>query len=702
MNFSRKATAILIFIVSSLFGFAQSKKVWIELADDAYARRDYANAAEYYSKVLDDTTVLRSYVLPYEPQLVNLLLPSLLKVPELAVTKKQDSTNIAKEDREKASKYDFILYRLAQSYRLNYDYLHAVPAFRKCVDRKAYVDAGYYYGLSLLNIKDYNAALKAFDSYVQEKSGSDSLMNLAVKKETSCYFALDTLIPKKTWVHLMDTLVFNAGTSNFAPMYYLGDEKLIFTSARKGGVVVDPEVQDSRYFCDLYYSVREDTIWLRPVNFGRPVNTSLHEGAAVFTPEEVMLFTRWSDNNRNEAFIYMARTNGGKFYEAMKLGPNVNKPGFKSHQPFVTTDGRTLFFSSNRPGGKGGFDIWTAPIDENGFIGEAANIGGPVNTEADEVSPFFHDISGTLFFSSNGHPGLGGLDVFKSAFNADDSVYQVPVNLNQPVNSSMDDSYYITDKFGVKGFFASDRKPCVRGHCYNIYSYSNEPIKFDIDGHVYDSKTNEPIASALLTIRDVHEGEDPIFLTTDAEGYYRADLRSNAEYFLKVQKNKFLGRAGSAITKGYTDSHHFEIDFYLEIIPEGDMELEEMEYDFGKATLRPKSIQILDKVVDFLKLNDNIRIELSSHTDSRGNDSYNLRLSQERAQSCVDYMVSKGIATDRVIAKGYGETKPVILQSEIDKLPYKSSEWESAHQKNRRTAFRIIGETNLKIINKTE
>ncbi len=182
------------------------------MADEAYLKRDYANAAVYYIKVLDDTTVLATYVLPYEAQLVNLKMPSLFTVPELAVTKRKDSTNIAKDDLVQSSKYDFILYRLAQSYRLNYDYPHAAEQFKICVDRGVYPDAGYYYGLSLMNVRKYDEAMKAFDVYVQEKKGSDSLIVLAAKKEAWCYFALDSLVPKKTEIRLMDTLVFNRGT----------------------------------------------------------------------------------------------------------------------------------------------------------------------------------------------------------------------------------------------------------------------------------------------------------------------------------------------------------------------------------------------------------------------------------------------------------------------------------------------------------
>lgn len=707
----RKSLQLILVLISSIT-FSQSKKLWTEIADDAFAKKDYATAAANYAKVLDDTTVLRSYVLPYETQLVNLNTKALFKVPELRVTKRKDSTNLVKENLVNSSKYDFIMYRLATSYRLNFDYKHAVDQYKKCVERKVYPDAPYYYATSLMSLKRYSEALKVFDEYQHPKPDStgtmpkpatDSLMKQAAKKQKSCYFALDTLSPRKPIkVRMMDSLVFNRGTSSFAAMYFENDTRVLFTSARKGGVVTDPEKQDSRYYCDVYTSTIDDTIWQRPVNFGRPVNTSLHEGASYFTKDGVMLFTRWSDNNKNEAFIYMARSIEGKFYDAMKLGTNVNLPGYRSQQPFVSNDGTKLFFSSNRPGGKGGFDIWMAPIDGNGFIGEAQNLKEPINTPGDEVTPFFHDLASTLFYSSNGNPGLGGLDIFKASLNPDDSVYTFPVNLNAPINSSKDDAYYVMDRLGEKGFFSSDREDCPSGHCYDIYSFVNAPIFFNLSGYVFDAETNDPIPSALVTIKDVHDGEEPFFIVTDEKGFYSTPLKPNLEYFLKAQKNKYFGQAASVATKGLTDSKDFEQDFFLGKIPEGDIEIEGVEYDFDKFTLRPKSMEILDKIVEILKVNDNLTIELSSHTDARGNDAYNMKLSQGRAQSCVDYIVSKGIAKKRIQATGYGETKPIIPEAEIAKMVPKSEEFETAHQKNRRTAFRVIGESNINIINKTK
>jgi len=707
--------SLLLLLFFSLNSYGQSKKLWMIEGENAYAKKDYASAAYFYSKVLDDTTILETFVLPYEAQMVNLRIKNLIKVPELklknpfkkdsvSVANVTDSTKKPKVDYKPMNSIDYVYYKLGHSYFLNSDYNHAAKIFKVCVERNSYPDARFYHALSLMSVKKHKEALDEFEAFVTSNPDNDSLKKVAQKKEASCYFALDSMtnVRRAVKVKMMDTLIFNKGTSNFAPMYYLSPNKIIFTSARRNGVVNDPEKQDSKYLCDLYYSECLDSIWQRPVNFGRPVNSALHEGAGYVTPDDVMLFTRWSDANREETFIYMAKMTDGKFFEAFKLNQNVNVAGYKSMQPFVNFDGTRLFFSSNRPGGLGGFDIWCSVIDENGFIGPAKNLGAPINTPGDEVSPFFHAVSSTLYFSSNGLPGMGGLDVFKSYFNSDDSVYTFPKNMGGPVNSSKDDAYFIMERTQQRGFFASDRKDCENGHCYNIYEFVNEPIHFDISGYVFDAQTNDPIEGALVTIRDVHGEDEPFFVISDDKGYYFSELKPDREYFMKAQKNKYFADAASVATKGKSETTHFEQDFFLNKIPDSEIEIEGIEYDFDKATLRPKSKENLDKIVDLLNLNDNLSIMINSHTDSRGSDDYNLRLSQARAQSCVDYLISKGIKKERLIAKGWGETDPLIKQDAIDQMVPKSEEFEAAHQKNRRTAFKVVGETDINIINKTK
>lgn len=677
---------VACFILSSLGAFSQSKKLWLVYADEAYKKKDFASAINYYSKVLDDTTILDTYVLPYEVQIVN------LPMKDLKDTSKTKNGKVTK-----VRKYDYILHQLAHAYQLNRDYDNAVVYFKKCMDKLVYTEDEYYYAVALMEKKRYKEAMAEFEAYSISSYKTDSLGKQAQHQMASCFFAEDSVnnSHKQIRVRMLDTAIVNKGSANFAPMYYGGPHKLIFTSARKGGVVNDPDKQDSKYLCDLWWVEKTDGVWQRPFNFGRPVNSGLHEGSGIVSVDEIMFLTRWSDNNRDEAFIYMAKMQDGKFFECLKLDKNVNVAGYKSINPYISFDGSRLYYSSNRPGGKGGMDIWYVDIDENGATSEPHNLGKPVNTPGDEVSPFFHHVSSTLFFASNGHAGLGGLDLFKSSYNVDDTTYAMPKNMGMPINSSKDDAYLIMERTQSQGYFASDREDCVGGHCYDIYEFDNEPIDFDIEGVVFDAASNFPLEGALVTIKDVHGDMEPILLITDDKGHYFSKLNPEMEFYIKAQKKKYFADAASVATKGKTETTHFQQDFFLNMIEAGDIVIEGIEYDLDKATLRPKSMEILDRIIELMKLNGNLAIELNAHTDTRGSDAHNMALSQARAQSCVDYMISKGIAKERLIAKGYGETKPLISDAEIAKLATED-EKESAHQKNRRTAFRVIAEADVK------
>jgi outer membrane protein OmpA-like peptidoglycan-associated protein/tetratricopeptide (TPR) repeat protein len=670
-------------LLATLNSFGQSKRLWLKYGDDAFLKKDYTTAIIYYKQVLDDTTVLKELVLPYEVQIVN------LKTKDF---KEDTAKKTTAKPKNEISKLDYVNHQLANAYRLNFDYDNSVKYYKKVVDNGAYPEDRYDYAMSLLQVNNYKTSMFLLEN-LMETTKSDSLKKIFQKSISSCYFALDSNSNKKLIiVKKMDTTIFNLGTSNFAPMYWNSSNKLLFTSARKGGVILDPEKQDSRYLCDLYYTELKDTGWIKPVNFGRPVNTGLHEGSSVITSDEIMFFTRWSDANRNEAFIYMAKMKDGLFYEAYKLSETVNKVGYKSIQPYVSFDGTKLFFSSNKPGGLGGFDLYVCNIDENGITGEAKNLGPTINTFKDEATPFFHTISNTLFFSSNGHTGIGGLDIYKCALNTDDSIYAMPKNLGTPINSSKDDAYFILDRIQTKGYFASDREDCLGGNCYDIYEFENEPIMFDISGTVTNYVTDEPIAGALITIKDVSGENEPLFIITDDKGYYTTPLKENIQYFLKAQKKSFQASSASASTKGLTETAHLIQDFVLDVIPEADVVIEGIEYDLNKTTLRPKSMEVLDKIYEYLILNDNFSIEINAHTDTRGSDKANQILSQGRAQSCVNYLIGKGIDMKRLLPTGYGETKPLISDKEIAIMVPKSEEFEAAHQKNRRTAFRVIKE----------
>jgi OOP family OmpA-OmpF porin len=716
---------IALFVLGFIWNtFSQNSSViQIDAADKLFNNGDYANAVISYLKLLNDSSIYKQRVLPYRVQMVNMMKRPAEKKDSLKadsikpVVKKETSVTPTskatdstakrssgpKLDLKTKSQYDYVLFQLAQSYRLNAEYNNAAIAYKKCVDRGMHPDARYYYALSLMNVKRYQEALNEFEAYVTSNPANDSLAKVGQKKEAGCYYAMDSAnVNRIIKVTQLDTNVFNKGTSSFGANYYSSPSKIKFTSARKGNVITDPKKDDPAYLCDLYWTELKDTTWSTARNFGASLNSNQHEGAGFVSGEDetgAIFFTRWNDMNTKEAFIYKSKMNGSMFYAAQKLNDNVNAMGYRSMQPCLNADGTKLYFSSNRPGGQGGYDIWVCDVDANGIAGTAKNMGTPINTAGDEMTPFIHGVTGSLYYSSNGLPGLGGLDIFKCEYNSNENLFAFPVNMQPPINSSKDDAYFILDRTQGKGFFSSDRIECPGGNCYKIFEFINQPIKFDISGIVFDAQTNEPIANALVSIIETHGNGDPMFIQTNDKGEYFAELRGNSEYFLKAQKNKYLADAGAAVTKDKTKTEHFPQDFFLNTIPKGEIAIEGIEYDFNSAALRPVGMQNLDKIVDLLNLNNNLSVAIEANTDSRGNDAYNMKLSVARAKSCVDYLISKGIAAERLRSKGFGETNPLIKESEINKMKKKSPEWEAAHQKNRRTALKVIGESEIQIIN---
>jgi OOP family OmpA-OmpF porin len=440
------------------------------------------------------------------------------------------------------------------------------------------------------------------------------------------------------------------------------------------------------------------------------LNSARHDASgSIFN--NFVYYTRWSDENRKEKHIYLARMIDMKFFESLKLDSTVNVEGFESINPFVTADGKYLYYSSNQPGGYGGYDIWRIELDEVGSPkGQPYNVGEPLNSEYDELSPFFHANSSSLFFSSDGHASMGGLDIFKSNYDPESDFYEMPINLGIPINSAHDDSYYVTDDEMRYGFITSNRSDCSEcdsiyklcAHCYKIYTVLQPPPVFKIKGYVYDEITEEVIPGARIEFKDVSYQWEHFELIADEKGYYEHELIPNLELFLRATAKGYFADKAVVMTKGELYSKSYRQDFYLEKIPEGEITIEGIEYDYDSANLRPVSIEILNKLLEFLELNHNLKIEIRSHTDERGSDKYNLNLSERRAQSVVDYLISQGIPKERLVAKGYGETMPAEIKNEngetvtltpeyIYSLPDKEKQ-EEYHQRNRRTAFFVLEE----------
>lgn len=700
----RKQLSILIVLLfAATTVFAQSRREWMEFGDNAFDQGNYKLALACYQHAIklvpgNDRDLVTPYECrPYTPP--KKVADSTAMKNALNDTTKVNPNMVEGND----PKTLWTVHRIAECYRLLHDYDNAELWYAQAVAKpdKRFPDAVYYYGVTLQNNAKYNEAIVQFELYQHGKDPESLEYRRATRNIGGCLNAQDTSrVKKEVIVTKLDSNI-NAGTATFAAGYYGDPDILLFTCAKPGNASTEERTKQGldQYSTDLFIARRMNGVWMTP----QPVSTSVgqlnsteNEGAAsVSFGREHLFFSRWNED-ATECSIYMCRNVGETWLAPQKLNANVNVPGTKSMMPFLSNDGTTLYFVSDRPGGQGGLDIWKCQLDEEGNPGEAVNMGPGINTPDDEITPFYHFTSSTLFYSSNGLSGYGGFDIVKSSYNADDNTWSTPKNLDAPFNSSRDDAYFTMDRMQQHGYFSSDRERCEAcgpgsGYCYKAYAFQNEPLKFAIQGHVYNVETNEPIGNALLTFKDVRGDNEPFYIITDSTGYYESELTLNQELYIKAQKNKYFGDATNISTVGLTDDSLFIHDFYLTPIPVGEITIPGIEYDFDKATLRPESMKILDDLAAFLELNDNLSVEIASHTDARGSDTYNQRLSQARAKSCVDYLIGKGIAADRLMATGYGESKPLITEADINAMPTKE-EQEVAHQKNRRTAFRPIKE----------
>tara|TARA_R110002072_G_scaffold291008_1_gene458895 strand:- start:7661 stop:9769 length:2109 start_codon:yes stop_codon:yes gene_type:complete len=693
-----KKIIILILLTLPIVVQSQSRKVWMNNADKFYEKEDFHNALINYRLALSDSSGLSMMVIPYEVEITK---------------QKLKNTDHQIDTARQVPLRDYLEHQIASCYLQTYDYKKAVEHFEKTSSFKSYPEDVYYFAVAQMNVDQHENAVVTFEKYIASEEYNDSLLRSAQLSIKGCKYALNKdNLKEKVAVWRADTNVFNRGSSSFATMFFGSEDKILFTSAREGGVILDPEEQDSEYLLDLYWTENSgDNNWSDAKNFGRPLNTAQHDASGTLSNKDIIYYTRWNDATRKDKNIYLARMVNLKFYESFKLPESVNVPGYKSVNPFVTKSGKWLYFSSNRPGGEGGMDLWKIELDESGNTkNEAINLGRPINSELNEVTPFYHGVSHTLFFSSNGHNSIGGLDIYKASYNRRNKAFDTPINLGMPINSSKDDAYLIWDDNLKNGFFSSDREPCPSGHCYDIYQVNNEPIVITLSGYAFNGETDEILPNTNLAFKDIDFVFETFDIKTDENGFYSIELTQNQEIFIKATLPSYFADAASVNTKSITESTKLTQDFFLNPIPTGEIEIEGIEYDFDKATLRPASKEILDKLVEFLELNNNLVIEINSHTDARGSDKYNQRLSQRRAKSCVDYLIKEGISETRLKAIGYGESQPNILKGS-DKKPVIDSDGkrinlteeyikaaateelrELYHQRNRRTSFKVVGE----------
>ena len=653
---TRLTLTVLAVITLSLSGFSQ--KV-LKKADAAYEAKQYFDAINYYKQAYPSAT---------------------------------------------KDKKGLILYRMGVAAHKINDYKQAEANLNKAIAAN-YDDPEVYRVLAevLKNQMKYPEAIVEYKNY-KAKGGNAKKADIGIK---SCELAQQWVDNPQRY-KVENIALVNSKQRDYAPTF--SDKKyktLVITSNRDGSLGgQDQNTGDNKG--DLWETkLDKNGKWSTPVILPPAVSTEVNEGRAWVTKKgDFIFFTRCPEekNKENKCGLFMSRKQGSTWGAAVPLPFVVDSITFA--HPTMSADGKTLYFVSNMSGGYGKMDLWSCSFNPKTNVwGQPKNLGNTVNTEGNEVYPTVSDDGKKLYFSSDFHPGLGGLDMFMTDIPADGKFNKPVENLKTPLNSSYDDFGIVFEGKKQRGYFTSNREG-GRGDD-DIWSFSLPAMNFNVKGNVFsegDPNTAKGKGETVEGVKVKVIGSDGSIseIATSKDGAYKFKLKEMTTYTVSTETDKnskssthnkdgFLANTDARVitTVGEKDSKDFVADFAVKPVVR-ELRLPEIQYALGSAELLPNSKDSLNYLYNILKDNPSITVELNAHTDSRGSDAENQKLSQARAQSCVDYLVKeKSVNPKRLVAKGYGETQLLVTDDVIKKAKTKE-EQEALHQKNRRTSFRVL------------
>jgi peptidoglycan-associated lipoprotein len=616
-------------------------------------------------------------------------------------------------------------YYIAESYRRSNRIQESEPFYKAAIDAKTSEEEAYFWhAYALKSVGSYEAAANEFNEYLKLGTNFDYINR--AKNEIENLKVLNDIVNKKNFYEIQNMSDLNTSDAEYSPVIF--DKKLYFTTSRGAEKM---HLATGTGFTDIYEYVFDGVTKTSGQAKRLPdlINTAdAHEATPTFSKDgNTIFFSRSNTGSKKggeDCDIYMATKVNGEWTQPV-LCP-VSDPNAWDSSPWLTENGKTLFFSSNREGGNGGNDIYKATLDASGVWGSVTNVGTPINTRGNEQFPYMSK-EGKFYFSSDGHPSLGSLDVFCVVKGANGQ-FQIE-NVGRPINSSYDDfAIFYTDT--LNGYVSSNR-PGGKGDD-DIYTFFNNivfNVHYILDGRTFfqDKKTYplEHILS-MATVKIVDsKGDTVATIMSDSLGAFKQEVKPEENYIFLASKEGYatekvhFSTVGKTIPKSQLHPGENQVDLSMKIVlPKKEkgitLVIDNIYYDFDKANIRPDAAIELYKIVEFMQNNTDIKVELSSHTDARGSAVYNRKLAQRRADSAVAYIVKNGISKDRITAKGYGEDKPLVIIKEdstkitlteayINSLPTKE-EQEDAHQKNRRTEMTITGisDPNIKIKKKGE
>lgn len=615
--------------------------------------------------------------------------------------------------------YSYLNYEYGMALLYSSKKYEAAKYFKKAyeLNKEVAPDIHLFLGIGYQLSSEWNKAIENFNIVLNDKSMDNEQIALAEKKIQECNNGIElSEVPARVWI---DNLGENINTvyPEYAPVVS-ADERRLFFTARKEDTKGGKKDAFGEYYEDIYYATRKFGDWSEPKNMGDSINTERHDATIGLSPDGRSLLVYNTEENK-KGDILISKDIDGVWSTPKPLGDNINT---KKHEPSASLsfDEKKLFFVSDMPGGYGMHDIYVSEWDsEKEKWGKPVNLGPRINTEFDERGVFIHPNNTTLYFSSNGHNTIGGLDVFKAELV--DGTWRSPDNLRPPINTPDDDvyfsvtgdekhAYYSSYRPGGVGekdlyrvtFLGEEKEPMVEDVFLSDKSsdlYKLDPVESIegqsgvlLEGVVQKIDTEKPVKSTV-TIKDA--ATDEIVFQGPADttnGKFYAGLEHDHEYIVEIENQEGLLPLTDYIKTKDVDgfvTYKEDFDLFEEPVAGAEISFEDVFFDFDKSNLRSTAYGKLNKVVAYMEANPNIVMEVGGYTDSRGSNAYNKALSRRRSKVVLEYLAKKGIDKSRLKSVGYGETKPFVTDAEISKM--KTQEQKSAaHQKNRRTAFKIL------------
>jgi peptidoglycan-associated lipoprotein len=584
----------------------------------------------------------------------------------------RDVLNLKNKNQEAKIRQGEILFRIGECYRRMNKIADAKKWYLQAEDA-GYDESDLYYGLGNIQLNEGNyAEAKDFFQMAKDKDPSDMRIE---SKIASC--DLSGIYSRDNGQYQIKPLEnLNTRGSEYGLSFY-GD-RLIFAST---GVNSSKKLISERTglpYSDVYIAYPDPRLFYgRQEKLESVSETNANEGTFCYDPQTNQLYCTRCDVNNIDCYIVKIDVKNGKYKENGKL--KLGNQTYGIGHPYITEEGDRIYFTSVMDGGYGGADLWYVDKDENGKYGKPVNLGENVNTAGDEVFPSF--IDGVLYFASDGHPGLGGLDLFVS-YVEDNGEFSKPFNMRAPFNSSWDDFNLVHRIKANMGLFISNRNNTKSSD--DIYMFNNFPPQLiTVNGNVYDEATKEPVKDYTVTVND---GTTNIYESkiTDDKGYF-VYVGMDKNYNIKISSQGYVLGEQAVTTVGERNFAELHKDIYLTKEDALSKEpitilMKDIFYEFDKFKLTAASKRELDNYIEYFNQYPDMTVEINSHTDSQGSRSYNQNLSDNRAKAVVEYFVSKGISHNRLLWKGYGEDQLIIPNARTD----------AEHQANRRTVFKIL------------